>query len=564
MSFQLNNEQQMAIYDSLFLLTGREIKHLKGSWAEIFSKKIFPFIDEGRFSVLYSDNPATRPNNPANVYFGLLILRDIFNQSDEEALNSLMFDLRYQYALHTTSFKEQPVCVRTRTGRPVSKNSLTNFRSAVYKYNQEHGVDLIQEEIESHAQQFSKLLKIEGKTIRMDSLMVSSSCRKLSRLEIIYSACACSHADRSTVARLIKVIDKNILPESFKPYLEESHYNDTIYRSRDKDLNSKIKRVLKDGLKLYFLSRKDKEISKTEEFKLLSRMLKEQTRKGKIKTSLEIAPDSLQNPTDPDATYRKKGKKKHIGYTVNLVEKFDDKHRMITGYDLKKNTYSDQKFAKDTISKLPVEKDGVTALVDGAYYSEDIAKKAEAKGIQMVPTNLVGGGKNSNSDKFEIDEKEHLVKKCPSGHQPITSTFKEGSYRAHFDQKHCSNCPLRKDCSVVKQKKSYLFKVSETKLHRCQLIAKMGTSEYKELAKKRAGIEGLPSVLRRRYKIDHLPVRGEVRVKVWLGFKISAINCKRLIKGLISTPIPELSTLSYNHLFSLFSFQRASRVKFAA
>ena len=564
MSFQLNNEQQMAIYDSLFLLTGREIKHLKGSWAEIFSKKIFPFIDEGRFSVLYSDNPATRPNNPANVYFGLLILRDIFNQSDEEALNSLMFDLRYQYALHTTSFKEQPVCVRTRTGRPVSKNSLTNFRSAVYKYNQEHGVDLIQEEIESHAQQFSKLLKIEGKTIRMDSLMVSSSCRKLSRLEIIYSACACSHADRSTVARLIKVIDKNILPESFKPYLEESHYNDTIYRLKDKDLNSKIKRVLKDGLKLYFLSRKDKEISKTEEFKLLSRMLKEQTRKGKIKTSLEIAPDSLQNPTDPDATYRKKGKKKHIGYTVNLVEKFDDKHRMITGYDLKKNTYSDQKFAKDTISKLPVEKDGVTALVDGAYYSEDIAKKAEAKGIQMVPTNLVGGGKNSNSDKFEIDEKEHLVKKCPSGHQPITSTFKEGSYRAHFDQKHCSNCPLRKDCSVVKQKKSYLFKVSETKLHRCQLIAKMGTSEYKELAKKRAGIEGLPSVLRRRYKIDHLPVRGEVRVKVWLGFKISAINCKRLIKGLISTPIPELSTLSYNHLFSLFSFQRASRVKFAA
>jgi len=30
----------------------------------------------------------------------------------------------------------------------------------------------------------------------------------------------------------------------------------------------------------------------------------------------------------------------------------------------------------------------------------------------MVPTNLVGGGKNSNSDKFEIDEKEHLVS-CP-------------------------------------------------------------------------------------------------------------------------------------------------------
>jgi len=147
------------------------------------------------------------------------------------------------------------------------KNSLTNFRAAVYKYNQEHDVDLIQEEIETNAKTFSKLLKIDGHTIRMDSLLISSSCKKLSRLEIIYS----------TVARLIKVIDKNTtLPEYFKPYLEESHYNDTIYRLKDKNLNSKIKNI-KDGLKLHSLYR-DNEISKGEEFKLLCRMLKEQTK----------------------------------------------------------------------------------------------------------------------------------------------------------------------------------------------------------------------------------------------------------------------------------------------
>jgi len=34
MSFQLNNAQQMAIHDSLLSLTEREMKHLKGSWAE--------------------------------------------------------------------------------------------------------------------------------------------------------------------------------------------------------------------------------------------------------------------------------------------------------------------------------------------------------------------------------------------------------------------------------------------------------------------------------------------------------------------------------------------------
>jgi len=37
-------------------LTEREMKYLKGSWAETFSKKIFSFIEEDKFSVLYSDN----------------------------------------------------------------------------------------------------------------------------------------------------------------------------------------------------------------------------------------------------------------------------------------------------------------------------------------------------------------------------------------------------------------------------------------------------------------------------------------------------------------------------
>jgi len=51
----------------------------------------------------------------------------------------LMFDIRYQHALHATSFKEQPIF----------KNSLTNFRAAANRYHQEYGVDLIQEEIEA-------------------------------------------------------------------------------------------------------------------------------------------------------------------------------------------------------------------------------------------------------------------------------------------------------------------------------------------------------------------------------------------------------------------------------
>ena len=128
--------------------------------------------------------------------------------------------------------------------------------------------------------------------------------------------------------------------------------------------------------------------------------------------------------------------------------------------------------------------------------------------------------------------------------------------------KRRSSFPSWKDRSVVKQKKNYLFKVSEIKCHCSKRIAKMWTFKYQDSATKRTGIEGIPSVHRRRHKIDHLSVRELIPVKVYLEFKILAINCKRLIKGLINRPILELSTLLFNHSFSLFSFQKTHKVKF--
>ena len=514
MSFCRNISQQMSFDDPLYGLTKREQGILKNTWAEEFSNIIFPLINEDRFSVLYSSNPASRPNNPVNVYIGLLMLKDIFAQSDEEAIHSLYFDIRYQYALHTTSFEEQPV----------SKNSLSNFRRLVYQYYEKHSIDLIQDEIESHAKEFAKILNIDGRTVRMDSLMVSSSCKKLSRLEIIYS---CND-------RLIKEMQRScseILPDSLKVYLEEGHRNDTIYRSRDKDLDSKLKSLTADAIELYYLC-KDCPIEDSEAFNILARMLGEQTiNTGGVvglKPSKEISPDSLQNPTDPDATYRTKGGKKHTGYVANVVETFDDGHKIITQYDLKQNTYSDQKFSKDIIDKLGKQDKEVNMLVDGAYYSHGLSNDAKENNINLIPTALVGrtvSDENTGFENFEIDEKGHIVLKCPMGHQPVKSTFKNETYTAHFAKETCNSCPNFPNCPLKEQKKRYYFQVTQTKLHRAKLMAKMKTDEYRKIASKRAGVEGIPSVLRRRYNIDHLPVRGLVRSKINFGFKISAINC---------------------------------------
>ena len=85
---------------------------LQKSWATHFADKIFPLIDENKFACLYSEK-ASRPNTPVNVIIGALIIKELFNMTDDELVESLMFDIRFQYALHTTSFKEQPLSDKT-------------------------------------------------------------------------------------------------------------------------------------------------------------------------------------------------------------------------------------------------------------------------------------------------------------------------------------------------------------------------------------------------------------------------------------------------------------------
>lgn len=70
MSFKENAYQQMSFTDSFFGLTAREQKAL-----------------EKRFSVLYSDK-ASRPNTPVNVIVGALIIKELFDYSDDDPVRT--------------------------------------------------------------------------------------------------------------------------------------------------------------------------------------------------------------------------------------------------------------------------------------------------------------------------------------------------------------------------------------------------------------------------------------------------------------------------------------------
>ena len=46
----------------------------------------------------------------------------------------------------------------------------------------------------------------------------------------------------------------------------------------------------------------------------------------------------------------------------------------------------------------------------------------------------------------------------------------------------------------------------------------------------RNGIETVPSVIRNKYLVNKMPVRGKLKTKLFFGFKIVALNISKLIR----------------------------------
>lgn len=235
---------------------------------------------------------------------GALILKEIFGLTDEEIVETLPFDIRYQYALHTTSFEEQPLNDRT----------LGRFRARCNAYEEMTGIDLIHDCIVKLSSSMAAMMKLNTGMRRMDSLMVASNIKKMSRLELLYTSVA-------NLARRMKKLEDPALPEEFLPYTEEGDHNKVLYHNRSEDTDSKTEQVLKDAALI--LSACGSRYDEYSEYQLLIRAIKEQT-KSDANGNLTLKgkhdgmdSNTMQNSADPDATCRK-NQEKSTGVTLPM------------------------------------------------------------------------------------------------------------------------------------------------------------------------------------------------------------------------------------------------------
>lgn len=545
--FKLNNSCQMSIFDNTLNMSDYHMKLLNNNWPGYFRENIFPRIEEENFKVLYSDK-VSRPNTPVNIMVGLLIIKELTGLADDELMQSLIFDMRFQYALCTTSFEKQPI----------SRNAFTNFRNALIRYELETGKDLYKEEIIRLSKYINDCCKKDTTLKRMDSLMISSSCKHLSRIDLIYKV-------NVNLIEKINVIEKELLEEREKKYLEVGFKKENIYDTTKENQREKLSTLLEDSKSLYEKYKDNNKINILEEFKLLDRMLHEQVddKTGTPKESKDIKPDSLQNPSDPDATYRFKYGN-NVGYVANIVEEIHENGEVyITDYDVKQNIYSDSSFMKDYINNKTDDKKETT-LIDAAYYSNEIDELAKEKNIELIPTQTMGKKQVNNTviAEFEVDEETHQVLSCPNNQTPIDSKYNEDNHvlLAHFDKNKCEGCPFREKCEKAKfiQKTKVSVRFTNESYQKAKLEIKMNTKEYKEISNNRAGIEGTMSTFRRRYNIDTNPSRGLLRQKLKIGGCVVSMNIKKAIKYskdkqkivIITSFLKKISSIS--RIFELF------------
>lgn len=533
--YRKSSGTQMTIFSKENEWTAYQTKRIKNGWPEFFRTNILPNVDEDSYKVLYSDKKS-RPNTPVNIMVCLEIIKTLLGVSDDEMVDQVLFNQKIQYSIGTLDMEEQPI----------SKNVMSNFRVRIYNYEAKTGINLLDNTLKMLNSKIIKMSSIGQGTKRIDSMMVSDSCKSMSRMELIYKI------NERFIEKLYELGEK--IPGYFKCYLDEDNSVEVLYKTREFETGGKIKMLLNDSIKLHTKYKHNKRVNETKEFKQLERLIDEQYDKDKKgpKDGHDIKPSSLQTPYDEDSTYRYKYKA-NKGYVGNIVEAVDTEKnlRLIDRWDVDKNTKSDKEFMKDYLKTKEGNTTEEVVIVDAAYFSKELNQEAKKVKVKLHPTDLTGKNdkdKITNLSEFEIKELENdnnlskiydVVDKCENGCNPVESYFNVNTERIHakFNKDICNNCPHKKECVVKSLINVNKLNVNIEEVEYQKTRKEMLTTKYKEISKIRAGIEGIPSLMRNVYNIDKRTTKGLVYLKMKFGASMLSININRMVKYQKSNPI---------------------------
>ena len=352
----------------------------ESAWHNTFYRDVTSKVDEDIFKPLYTtereDNRVGRPNASIRILVSMMILKEGCGCSDEQLYEQCRFNLLYRRALGMVTLEEQCPTIESYYG----------LRRKICEYEEKNGVNLFDKCFKQITKAQAMEYRISGKSIRMDSKLISSNIAWYSRYEIIHKTfvkCVSEEALR-------RIADQLVMQQALDFFHEDAAK--TVYRT---DSETMGKRLLSIGIVIDYLLSHDIVGKGT----LLERVFNEQYEKSddgivSVRDKKKVIAKSLQNPNDPDAVYRGKNGQKVKGYSTNITETTDEKGKpsLITDVKVKGASAADNGFVQDAIeaTKDVTGNDVQTVYTDGAYQSKKNREYAESKDIEFIANGIQG------------------------------------------------------------------------------------------------------------------------------------------------------------------------------
>lgn len=435
-------EQQLGIFSSNDnLLSGKSKDYYQqaDSWHNIFRKEVTMRIDETLFGKLYSENMGA-PNAPVRILISMMVLKEAYGWSDAQLFEHCRYHVLVRSALGLLNMDD---VIPT-------ESTYYLLRKRIVDYEKTTDINIIEEAFASITKGQVKEFEVSGKSIRMDSKLLSSNIAWYSRYELVHETLRLFYKELKSAGPL--TID-NSLREQLDMILKEEG-NKVVFRHTRDEIKLKLQDtgMLIDKLLLLYA------LPECTAYQTLCKVFTEQyrideNRRLVIRDKEEITSGSVQSPHDPESHYRNKDGNHVKGYSINVTESCDkDELHLITDIDVRPVSAADNYFLQDGIkqSQEIFSNKIENVHADGAYHSPENQQYCKLEEMNLYLTGMHGS--EGRYDLVLNEMGELIVTDRVTGKNMPTKKVKGQQkwgirlpdHNRYFTHKEINNCATRK------------------------------------------------------------------------------------------------------------------------
>ena len=297
-----------------------------------------------------------------------MLFQQTMDLNDAEAIEHPAYNLQWHYALDITEESDE--------AKYVSEKTLWSTRQLMA----ENGIDGVM--FEKLTDKLAKVFGVDPSNQRIDSVHIRSNMRRLGRIAIF----------SRTIAKFLVNLKchHRELFDTLKADVIERYWGKKAMAAfslaKPTESEKTLKQVSNDLFDLIERFKDQAAVVPMHSYKLMQRVLADQCRvetdatgapQVTVKKPAEILSDSLQNPSDPDATY---SGHKGQGYQVQIMEAFNRREdenekdkllNLITHVEVQPACESDAEAVVPAIADTKIRDVGPDQLVADTLYGSD-------------------------------------------------------------------------------------------------------------------------------------------------------------------------------------------------